>query len=61
MNFYVLFYLNFTFLRINIISCWPMFISQDVPHNDFDIMFPKFPSKIFLTAQGRPPGIGSDS
>ena len=28
-----------------------MFISHDMRHNGFDIIFPRFPSKIFLSAQ----------
>jgi len=57
----VLLQLTVRFKELSIISCWPMFISHDVPHNDFDIMFPNFPSKLYLTAQERPPGIGRHS
>jgi len=48
MNFKVSFQLKLRFKELCIISCWPMFVSHDVPLKSFDKLFPRFSSKSFL-------------
>jgi len=40
--------LNLHFKELSIISCWPMFISDNLPLEIFDKFFPRFPSKHFF-------------